>query len=210
MGNSTKRRTITTGQQFNMFTIIKEVDRQKVRWVNRRFFLCKCNCWIEKTMALAILTEWKVKSCWCRHRKESSERCKILWRSMATHWLTKTSIYLAWVGMKTRCYYTKDTHNKISYHDKWITVCDEWLHSFEKFYEDMWPKPKGKYSLDRINSEWNYCKDNCRRATAMDQANNRKSNHLYKWKTLSQRARETWMNKNTIRWRITHWKDVGI
>jgi hypothetical protein len=41
------------------------------------------------------------------------------------------------------------------------------------FYEDMGPAPSSKHSVDRINPNKGYSKDNCRWATAKEQANNR-------------------------------------
>ena len=82
--------------------------------------------------------------------------------------------YRIWKAMKSRCYAPCLKH--LSYQQKGIIVCDEWKNSFDKFYEDMGPIPSNKHSLDRINNNGNYCKENCRWATAEQQANNKRNN----------------------------------
>ena len=44
---------------------------------------------------------------------------------------------------------------------------------FENFYKDMGKRPQGK-SLDRIDNNGNYCKENCKWSTAKEQSNNRR------------------------------------
>ena len=55
-----------------------------------------------------------------------------------------------------------------------MEVCQRWLESFENFYEDMGKRPSINHSLDRINVEGNYTKDNCRWADKTTQSFNRR------------------------------------
>jgi hypothetical protein len=92
--------------------------------------------------------------------------------------------------------------------DRWggrgIGVCDEWR-KFEQFLADMGEAPVGM-SIDRIDNEKGYSKDNCRWATWKEQANNRRSNHRLEYAgenlTLSQWAVKTGIGKATLRHRI--------
>ena len=82
--------------------------------------------------------------------------------------------------MRRRCYST--TNNRFEFYGKiGITVCDEWNPlkggSFEKFLEDLGSCPEG-YSLERVDLKGNYCKDNCKWASDIEQANNKSNNIL--------------------------------
>jgi hypothetical protein len=83
----------------------------------------------------------------------------------------KTGAYNSWKGMRNRCLYpTNASWNR--YGGRGITICREWVDDFDKFFEDMGDRPENT-TLDRINSDGNYCKDNCRWATSRVQNNNK-------------------------------------
>jgi superfamily II helicase len=75
--------------------------------------------------------------------------------------------------MKKRCY-NKNATNYQYYGGRGIYVSRQWLESFEKFYEDMGPRPSKDHSLDRINNDKNYSKSNCRWATKTEQQVNKR------------------------------------
>lgn len=79
--------------------------------------------------------------------------------------------YSIWKGMKTRVN-NPNCDDAERYTSRGITCCEEWMNSFEKFYEDMGPCPEG-YSLDRIDPNGNYCPENCRWADHYTQSQNR-------------------------------------
>ncbi len=96
--------------------------------------------------------------------------------------LQKTSLYRAWCAMKARCF-NKNNKSYHRYGGRGITVCDRWL-SFENFHKDMYTrwlfhtKLFKQTTIDRINNDGDYCKENCRWATNKQQSNNRSSNRI--------------------------------
>jgi len=88
------------------------------------------------------------------------------------HGLTKTKIHKVWLSMLERCQTNSKKYSK-NYSSRGIIVCERWR-NFENFYEDMGSVPHGM-SLDRINVDGNYTKENCRWANAKVQQNNRQN-----------------------------------
>lgn len=79
--------------------------------------------------------------------------------------------YESWSGMKARC--NDPNHIAYKYYGgRGVTFSEEWR-SFDTFYKDMGERPI-KHSLDRIDPNGNYCKENCRWADAKTQAKNRR------------------------------------
>ena len=118
-----------------------------------------------------------------------------------THQMCWTRIYDIWRWMKQRCNYKK--HNRYnSYWWKWIK--NEW-NSFEEFYNDMFPTYKEWLTIDRIDNNLNYSKNNCRWATYKEQWRNTTTNRVYKWKCIAEWCEILWLNRNTIDTRLSRW-----
>lgn len=78
----------------------------------------------------------------------------------------------SWQSMINRC--TVPTSKDYpTYGGRGITVCQQWLDSFEQFLADVGPRPEG-YTLDRINYNGNYAPENCRWAPPGIQARNKR------------------------------------
>ena len=87
-----------------------------------------------------------------------------------THNSSYRNEYKIWTGIKQRCLNPK---NKRFYRYGLLGLTSRWEKSFEKFYEDMGPRPSKNHSIDRINNDKGYSKRNCRWATAKEQIENR-------------------------------------
>ena len=81
-----------------------------------------------------------------------------------------------WGAMIQRCTNSKNKDFG-RYGGRGITVCERW-HIFSNFLEDM-GEPSSGMSLDRIDNDKGYSKDNCRWATRYEQAQNSRSNRVF-------------------------------
>lgn len=88
--------------------------------------------------------------------------------------LRKNRSYLIWRQMIRRCHNPK-APNYYLYGKRGIQVCDRWRESLDNFIADMGEAPEN-HSLDRINFNKGYFKENCRWATTTQQARNKSTN----------------------------------
>lgn len=81
--------------------------------------------------------------------------------------------------------------------------------SYIEHIKKYWEK---NTTIDRIDNSKNYCKENCRWATVVEQANNKTSNVVleYKWEKLNitQWAKKLWMTFSTLYQRLYKWMDL--
>lgn len=123
-------------------------------------------------------------------RKNISCGCKNDYKHTFTHNMSKTSEYKSWMSMKDRCL----NHNSPSYKyygERGIKVSSEWISNFEQFYNDMGAKPNKSFTIERIDVNKDYCKENCIWANKKVQANNRRSNYLLTYKGIT-KTRSEW------------------
>jgi len=170
------------------------------QYVTMKMVRLKCVCWVEFKTTYKAYAHW-LKSCWCLARKPPL---------MITHWMTWTRFYRVYENISNRTSNPWKNHN--IYFHKWIT--NSWK-SFEEFRDDMYDLYLAHVSLhweknttiDRINSDKGYYKDNCRWATYEVQQNNTTRNKYitYKDKTqsLSLWCKELWLPYQRVYLRLT-------
>lgn len=159
----------------------------------------ECECGTEYTAWAESLKKGTGR--WCKEcrRKRISE-------ARTTHGKRYTRKYMFWSSMKARCNPDPNQQNYGLYAGRGISMCQRWMESFDNFDADMPDPPNDALSIDRIDNNGNYEPGNCRWATKMEQANNRRTNVLItfngKTQTISQWSRELPLDKTTIRKRL--------
>lgn len=155
------------GARFGKLTVIQKSENAFSPSRTHTTWLCSCDCGTELVVRTSSLRSGITKSCGCYKTETLKARA-----GLASKYPRE---YSSWCHMKSRC---KNPDNKDypDYGARGIDVCDEWLESFDSFIRDMGVKPSINHSIDRIDNEKGYCKDNCRWATDWQQSRNKRSN----------------------------------
>jgi len=130
--------------------------------------VCRCTCGNVKTIRLAHVISGRVRSCGCLY-KEGPVHHGYARRDKSN------ATYHCWVDMRARCYNERREQYR-NYGARGISICTEW-DVFENFLRDMGERPSNT-SLDRIDVDGNYQKNNCRWASQKQQCRNKRNNVL--------------------------------
>lgn len=133
----------------------------------RGIIKCLCDCGSYTNVGVSQLNAGKTTSCGCLWRDIIKETKK-------THGMYGSPIYKSWRSMKHRCD-NKTNKHYIYYGGKGIKYCSKWS-SFEGFYSDMGESWEEGLTIDRVDPNGDYCKENCRWATVVEQQRNKTSN----------------------------------
>ena len=156
-----RTRICPIGGRFGAVVVIADIPIEQRADRRRPVALAKCDCGSVFVFRYDQMThDSRVRSCGCL-RKQGTR---------TTHGMTGSPEHQTWKRMNTRCN-DKSNIKYPQYGGRGITVCDRWR-EFSNFFADMGPKPSG-YSLDRIDNDKGYSKENCRWATPVQQCRNR-------------------------------------
>ena len=183
------------GEKFGRLLVVKRAGSYR----GNISYLCKCECGKETIVSSYSLRTGNTKSCGCLNRE-------IVLNRITKHGGHGTRLYRIWKNMKTRCF-NKNFHTYKIYGGRGISVCKEWAESFANF--EKWANANGyndNLTIDRIDSDGNYCPENCRWVSMQEQANNTRRNHYIEYKgvkrTLSEWARHLNMPYSKLKYRI--------
>ena len=141
-----------SGKRYGRLVAIKRLDKNKS---NQYRWLCECDCGNQHIVTNTQLVEGKSRSCGCYSNE-------IRGKSSVTHGMSASSEYGAWKNAIRRCTNPDDPKWE-DYGGRGISVCEEWNQppeiGFLKFYEDM--GPSNGLTLERIDVNLRYSKENC-------------------------------------------------
>lgn len=146
-----------TNQRFGRWIVLYRGTNDRdghIRWV------CRCDCGVEKKVTRGSLRNGRSTGC---------NKCS---KTNFKHGYSRSPTYKVWDSMIQRCYNIENSHHG-DYGGRGITVCEEWKVDFSNFIKDMGEKPKN-LTLDRIDNNKGYFKENCRWVTMKVQNRNRR------------------------------------
>lgn len=171
------------GKVFNRLTVLRfaGIRRTSGKGTSIRTWECICDCGNKLEVDTRALTSGNTGSCGC-YKLDVTTR----------HGMHQERIYQTWADMKIRC----DNPKHKSYHrygGRGISYQSSWAH-FEEFLNDMSEGYCENLTLERIDPNGDYTKENCRWATKAEQSRNKGKDTRNKTGVTGVR---TWLDKKT-------------
>ena len=149
-----------SGQKFYRWSVLRRGPNSSSG--HARYF-CRCDCGNELLVFSVNLTRGLTKGCIKCARKQTDRY----------HGMSESKTYSVYIQMIERCH--NPSHNYYKYYgERGIKVCERWQDKFKNFLEDMGEAPKD-LSIDRIDNEKGYSKENCKWSTRKEQQRNRRN-----------------------------------
>ena len=180
-----------TGRRFGRLLVLERAldpTYTSVMWK------CLCDCGNTHITHAGSLKMGYTKSCGCYNIDATHDR--------ARHSMCTTDEYATWLGIKRRCY-DENAENYKYYGAVGITVSNDWLDSFSRFFEDMGAKPTKSHSIERRDFSKGYNSSNCYWGTPIEQANNKRNNVIVEFMGRTQTLKQ-WCRELDLAYKVVH------
>lgn len=183
-----------SGKKFGRLTVLSL--HEKAEGSTRHKWLCQCTCGNTAIAVIKDMQSGKTRSCGCLFTDMLVARNKkhgLIYDHKRT--------YRTWKDLRQRCNNPNNKDYK-DYGGRGIQVCERW-NDFKNFFDDMGDRPEGM-TIDRIDTNGNYEPSNCRWATPVEQARNKRNNHVMdNGKTLAENCEDSGIDYKVVSYRVS-------
>ena len=159
---------------------LKECFSKEENNRKRTYWLCACDCGDVAEIREDRLKN-KTNSCGCLQKERSSLiNSKDKNETGKNFNNVRARLRTTWRFMKRRCYDTEHDSYK-RYGGRGIRVSEDWLY-FSNFYKDMADSYREGLTIDRVNVDGDYSKENCKWSTKNEQMNNKRNTRYVYYK----------------------------
>ncbi len=188
------RRVVMAGSRYGKLTAIEELPMERA--MRKWRLICDCGNTVD-ALQKRFVYERGLRSCGCSTPRQEH------------HGKSEYPEYTVWKQMKYRCLNSNATGYS-KYGGRGITVCEQWRRSFERFLQDVGPRPSMKHTLDRIDNDKGYMPGNVRWVEQKIQQRNKSNNRIVEvdgeCTTLAEAVEKRGLNYNTVFFRIKRGK----
>lgn len=201
------------GKTYNRLTILKEFSVKTEKGKNRTMCECLCSCGNTHIARKYAVTQGKSKSCGCITKEIAIEKARKMGKSNTTHQMSRSRLYKIWDSMRYRCDNPNCKEYK-NYGGRGIKYDDKWS-DFNSFYLDMYEGYNDNLTLERIDVNKDYTKNNCTWITMYEQQSNKRNTLKINYKGQERRVvdicKEIGISPKTVHSRIRRgWKDEDL